>query len=309
MIRKTLYFGNPTYLSTRLEQLVIKLPQVEKSNMNEALKKEAERTIPIEDIGMIILDDKQITLTNALIDKLQNANVAIVSCNSQHMPLGLMLPLSSHTETSERLKQQVEASQPLRKQMWQQTVRQKIVNQSVVLDSHTGQSFECMRVWANEVRSGDADNMEARAAAFYWRNILPKVPGFVRGRDDLPPNDLFNYGYAVVRATVARALVGCGLNPTLGIFHRNKYNAYCLADDIMEPYRPLVDKVVCEIVDSQGPGVGLTHDVKVTLLSLPMSDVRIDGSRRPLMNAVNETAASVQKCFAGEARKILYPDL
>ena len=166
-----------------------------------------------------------------------------------------------------------------------------------------------MSVWVNEVRSGDVENMEARAAAFYWRNLLTDIKDFTRERDGLPPNNLFNYGYAILRAIVARGLVVSGLLPTLGIHHHNRYNAYCLADDIMEPYRPYVDELVVKIVQSGERYDELTKSVKAQLLTIPTLDVCIAGKRSPLMVAVGLTTSSLSKCFCGESRRIVYPEM
>lgn len=166
-----------------------------------------------------------------------------------------------------------------------------------------------MQVWANNVRSGDPDNLEARAAAYYWKNIFPSVPLFTREREGVPPNNLLNYGYAILRAVIARALVGSGLLPTLGIHHHNKYNAYCLADDIMEPYRPYVDKMVIDIMHQEDSFDQLTKDIKFRLLGIPAIDVIIKGKRSPLMIAAQQTTASLYKCFSGEYKTILYPEV
>jgi CRISPR-associated protein Cas1 len=169
-----------------------------------------------------------------------------------------------------------------------------------------------MLKWANDVRSGDADNLEGRAAVYYWKNLFPNIEGFTRGREEMPPNNLLNYGYAILRAVVARALVASGLLPTLGIHHHNRYNAYCLADDIMEPYRPFVDKLVAKIVDVETDNYPslqfeLTKEIKMELLQIPVLDVVINGQRSPLMNAAGQTTASLAKCYLGEIRKIAYP--
>ena len=166
-----------------------------------------------------------------------------------------------------------------------------------------------MLVWSNDVKSGDSENMEARAAAYYWKNVFPGLPGFVRGREEAPPNNLLNYGYAILRACVARGLVGSGLLPTLGIHHHNRYNAYCLADDIMEPYRPYVDQLVIDMMKKYDDISELNVDLKAELLQIPAIDVVIDGKRNPLMIGVGITTASLYKCFKGEIRKIQYPEL
>ncbi len=299
MIKRTLYFGNPAYLSLKLEQLVVRIPDSH-DNM------ETVRTIPIEDIGILILDHKQITITQGLIEKLLDCNCALITCSSNHLPVGLMLPLYGNTIQNERFRYQLDASLPLRKQLWQQTVQAKIANQAAVLKYATGSIHNNMQVWATDVRSGDSTNMEARAAAYYWKTLFQDIDGFVRGRDEDEPNNLLNYGYAIVRAVIARALVSSGLLPTLGIHHHNRYNAYCLADDIMEPYRPYVDRTVFDIC-RKGKPLKLTTELKRDLLSIPTIDVIINDKRSPLMVAATTTTASLVKCFTGEMRKISYP--
>lgn len=308
MIKKTLYLSNPAYLSLRNAQLVIKLPGVEKSKtIPDHMKQQSEITKPIEDIGLVVLDNKQITITSGLLEALLENNCAVVTCDSKSMPTGLLLPLSGNTTQNERFRHQLEASLPLKKQLWQQTIQSKIENQAVCLERNSEAESKCMHIWANQVKSGDAENIEARAAAYYWRNIFP-FDDFVRGREELPPNNLLNFGYAILRSIVARALVGSGLLPTLGIHHHNRYNAYCLADDIMEPYRPFVDQLVLKIVVSGIDYSELTPEIKRELLTIPTLDVIIGGKRSPLMIAVGQTTASLYKCFSGELRKIVYPE-
>ena len=310
MIKRTLYFGNPAYLSVKLSQLEIRLPEVEKSkSLPETFKEGAVKSIPIEDIGVVMLDNKQITITHWALGALLENNVAVITCDDHRMPVGLMLPLAGNTTQSERFRHQIDASLPLKKQLWQQTIQAKILNQSAVLLNQRKMECGNMDAWTKQVRSGDSDNLEARAAAFYWQNLFGNINGFNRDREGVPPNNLLNYGYAILRAVVARALVGSGLLPTLGIHHHNRYNAYCLADDIMEPYRPYVDKLVAEIVDSGADISQLTTDLKSKLLSIPILDVVINGKRSPLMVGVGQTTASLYKCFSGEVRKIAYPTM
>lgn len=309
MIKRTLYFGNPSYLSLRNGQLVLHLPEVSKNEtVPESFKREAERTIPIEDIGVVVLDHSQITVTQGLLEALLENNCAVITCDKSRLPVGLMLPLCGNTTQTERFRHQLSASQPLKKQLWQQTVQQKIANQAALLESR-GIVARNMRAWVGEVRSGDTDNMEARAAAYYWSELFPELVSFRRDREGDPPNNLLNYGYAIVRAVVARSLVISGLLPTWGIHHHNRYNAYCLADDVMEPYRPYVDRLVCDIVASGVDYTVLTTDLKARLLSLPVVEVNIQGHRSPLMVAVAQTTASLYKCFSGELRKIIYPEM
>ena len=301
---------NPAYLSLRDNQLVIKLPEVETArSLPESFKKEATRTIPIEDIGVVVLDNKRITITSGVLEALLENNSAVISCDSKSMPVGLMLPLTGNTLQNERFRDQLASSLPLKKQLWQQTIRQKISNQETVLHHYTLIETGCMRAWINDVRSGDPDNVEAKAAAYYWKNIFTDHPNFVRGREGEPPNNLLNYGYAILRAVVARSLVASGLLPTLGIHHHNRYNAYCLADDIMEPYRPFVDELVLQIMAEEDNYSELTKDIKAKLLQIPVLDVTINGKRSPLMIATGITTASLYKCFSGEIKHIIYPNM
>lgn len=299
MIKRTIYFGNPAYLSLKNKQLEVR-------QAHDDSPQRSVRTIPIEDIGVVLLDHQQITITHGLLNALQENNCAVIICSSNHMPSGLLLPLDGHTLQNERFRSQLEASLPLRKQLWQQTIQAKITNQAHLLAEVLGEPVPNMLAWAKLVKSGDTGNLEARAAAFYWRNLFITLPDFTREREEIAPNSLLNYGYAILRAIIARSLVGCGLLPTLGIHHHNKYNAYCLADDIMEPYRPFVDQLVVNLCNDGFPDT-LTKEIKGELLSIPTLDVEIDGQRRPLMIAASQTASSLLRCFSGESRRLSYP--
>lgn len=297
MVKRTLYFGNPAYLKTKTEQLVI-----EKQEDGELV------TVPIEDIGLIILDHSQITITSGVIAKMLEKNVAIVTCDGTHHPTGLMLNLDGHTLQSRQFAAQLDATIPMKKQMWQQTITAKIYNQATLLKQQNKENKFLLNL-AKDVKSGDPENHEAKAASYYWKNIFSPTIAFRRDRYGMPPNNFLNYGYAILRAVVARSLVGSGLLPTLGIFHRNQYNAYCLADDIMEPYRPFVDKLVCTMIDPAEPQFDLTPELKRQLLTIPAMDVFINGDRSPLMIGVQRTTASLAKCFEGKARSIVYAEL
>ena len=297
MIKRTLYFGQAAYLSLRDGQLLVRLPA-----------EEGSRSIPIEDIGVLILDHQQISITHGLMNALEAHKCALITCSASHMPSGLFLPLDAHSLQSERFQTQIEATLPLKKQLWQQTVRMKIQNQARVLEEVYAHPQANMLAWVKQVRSGDPDNLEARAAAYYWANLFPSLPKFTREREESAPNALLNYGYALLRAVVARSLVSVGLLPTLGIHHHNRYNAYCLADDIMEPYRPYVDKFVQEIYEREYPE-SLTKDIKHRLLTIMEQDVVIDGITHPLSIATSLTASSLVRCFEGSSKQIDYPVL
>ena len=297
MIKRTLYFGQAAYLSLRDGQLLVRLPA-----------EEGSRSIPIEDIGVLILDHQQISITHGLMNALEAHKCALITCSASHMPSGLFLPLDAHSLQSELFQTQTDATLPLKNQLWQQTVRMKIQNQARVLEEVYAQPQANMLAWVKQVRSGDPDNLEARAAAYYWANLFPSLPKFTREREESAPNALLNYGYALLRAVVARSLVSVGLLPTLGIHHHNRYNAYCLADDIMEPYRPYVDKFVQEIYEREYPE-SLTKDIKHRLLTIMEQDVVIDGITHPLSIATSLTASSLVRCFEGSSKQIDYPVL
>lgn len=314
MIKRTLCFTNPAYLSLKDRQMVIRLPEVEKGDVPDVLKKESVRTVPVEDIGVVVLDNRQITLTHGLLEALLENNCSVITCDSRSMPVGLMLPLCGNTLQNERFRCQLDASLPLKKQLWQQTVKAKIDNQAAVLAKCTGMETGCMRRWSADVRSGDPDNLEGRAAAYYWKSLfrgIPNLEKFTRDRQGVPPNNILNYGYAILRAVITRSLVSSGMLPTLGIHHHNRYNAYCLADDIMEPYRPYVDELVYGIVAEHNGDIpkDITKELKMRLLGIPVIDVKVCGKRSPLMVAATQTTASLYKCFTGETRRIAYPEL
>lgn len=298
MIKRTLYFGNPCCLKKRDMQLTVEYP--------EADQKDAI-TVPVEDIGLIVLDNPQVIVTNALLMSLNENNTAVISCDSSHLPFGLMLPMYSHHAFTEKLGDQIEASLPLKKNLWQQTVIAKISNQAALLKAK-GMSTDKMDYFIRQVKSDDSTNVEGRAAAHYWDCVFGDL-SFIRHRFGDPPNNMLNYGYAILRAIIARSLIGSGLFPTIGIHHRNKYNPYCLADDIMEPYRPFVDFLILDLLEKIEPPEELSPAIKKELLRIPVLDVIIEGSRSPLMIATQRTTASLAGCFGRTLRKIVYPVL
>ena len=302
MIKRTICIENACFLKFANQQMIVSFSHI------KGMEDKPDKSVPIEDLGMLVLEHQQISLTHYLLEKLVAANVAVVTCNDTHHPTGLLLPLESNTLQSERFRWQIEATEPLKKQLWQQTVKAKISNQAAILKKWEGK-FIFLQNLAAGVKSGDADNSEAIAAAHYWQNLFPPAWNFYRKRGGVPPNNLLNYGYAIVRAGMARALVGAGLLPTLGIFHRNRYNAYCLADDMMEPYRPYVDMVVRAMIDKTSAVENLTPELKVELLKIPALDVLLDKDKSPLMVAMQRTAVSLARCYAGEQRKLLLPEM
>ncbi len=210
--------------------------------------------------------------------KLLANNTALITCDNTHHPTGLMLNLDGHTLQSQKHQAQLDATAPLKKQLWQQTVIAKINNQAAMLAFRREENKTLLNLAAG-VKSGDPDNAEAQAAAYYWKRIFPDFLEFRRERYGPPPNNLLNYGYAILRALVARSIVGSGMLPTLGIHHRNQYNAYCLADDIMEPYRPYVDYTVYQIIRNNGKSLEITPSMKKALLEVPAMDTMMDGKK------------------------------
>ena len=296
MLFRSIYIGNPAYLKLKDHQMKIICPET----------KTEKGSVPVEDLGLLMLDNFQITVSHQLIQKMMANNVVVISCDEQHMPKGQMLPIFGHTEHSERVKYQLEASEPLKKQLWKQTVESKISNQIKVLERLDNYA-EPMYDYLKNVKSGDMTNMEGIAAQHYWKYLIS--PDFLRGRYGDSPNHIFNFGYIVLRSIVARSIVETGLLPVLGIFHKNKYNPYCLADDLMEPYRPYVDLMVMQWLKANPDAEELTKELKAYLINVATKDTRIDNVNRPLLVAVKSTVSSLYRCYAGEKRQISYPEL
>ena len=296
MLYRSIYIGNPAYLKLKDKQLKVTDPET----------KEEKGSVPIEDIGLLMLDHYQITLSHQLIQELMKNNVILISCDERHLPLAGMLPFSGNTLFSERVKTQIEVSEPLKKQLWKQTVECKIKNQLKVLEQ-LGKYAYPMYEYLKEVKSGDTTNMEGIAAQHYWKYLIDN--DFLRDRFGDYPNPFFNFGYGVLLSIIARALVDTGLLLVLGIFHRNKYNPYCLASDIMEPYRPIVDLLVMKWLQLHPEKQSLDKESKTFLLQIATQDVNIEKLVRPLIVGVKMTASSLLKCYTGEKRQISYPEL
>ena len=292
MIKRSLFFTNKCSLTTRYEQLVIKCS-------------DKETTVPIEDIGFVVLENQESYISLPALSKLSSNNVAVIFCNNKHMPQSMLLNLDTHHIQQEHFRNQLNASEPLKKQLWQQVIKHKINHQADLL-SLTGNTSNPLKHYASKVLSGDTENREGAAAAYYWKHLFDF--DFKRERQGAYPNLFLNYGYIILRAAVARALAGSGLLSTLGIHHHNKYNAFCLADDIMEPYRPLVDAKVLAIM-KQHKTQELTNTIKAELLQVLTETVYFEDSKSPLMVAISKTTSSLQQCFAGKSRKLIYPKL
>ena len=296
MLYHSVYIGNPAYLKLKDKQLKVTDPE----------SKEEKGSVPIEDIGLLMLDHYQITLSHQLIQELMKNNVILISCDERHLPLAGMLPFSGNTLFSERVKTQIEVSEPLKKQLWKQTIECKIQNQLKVLEQ-LGKYASPMYEYLKEVKSGDTTNMEGIAAQHYWKYLIDN--DFLRDRFGDYPNPFFNFGYGVLLSIIARALVDTGLLLVLGIFHRNKYNPYCLASDIMEPYRPIADLLVMKWLQLHPEKQSLDKESKSFLLQIATQDVNIEKLVRPLIVGVKMTASSLLKCYTGEKRQMSYPEL
>ncbi len=291
MLKQTLFFSHPARLSLKDNQLVITL-----KDSNEMI------TRPIEDIGFVVIENQQIIFTIPLLNELVHNNVSVILCDAKGMPSSMLMGLNNNATQAESLKYQLNVSEPMRKQAWKQIVEQKIRNQAAVLDK-LGIEHHNLKACYSSVLSGDTSNREGIAARQYWTQLFGK--DFRREREGLPPNNLLNYGYAILRAATARALIGSGLLPALGLFHRNRYNAFPLADDIMEPYRPYVDEIAFGATE-EGM-LELDKETKVRLLNLLVTDVRIGKMTRPLSLALTTTSASLLKYYKGETKKVTLP--
>jgi CRISP-associated protein Cas1 len=292
MIKKSILIENKTAITAKNLQLIIK------SEIRES-------TIPIEDIGFLVLDHQEIYLSLPAMNLMVENNTAVIICGKNHLPNGMFLNLNSHHIQQEVFKNQIDASVPLKKQLWQQTIIEKITNQGILLAKITEKknTFEFL---ASKVLSGDTTNMEGVAAQQYWKSFFEI--DFKRERYGDYPNNFLNYGYAILRAATARALSGSGLLNTLGIHHKSKYNAFALADDIMEPFRPLVDEKVFEIMQNYDEQE-LNTKIKAELLQILTRTVYFKEEKSPLMVALQKTASSLQQCLMGNRKKIKYPKL
>lgn len=296
MLKRTLFFSNPYHLSTRDKQLLV----------SDKETKELVSSVPIEDIGYLLIEHPQISVGAALMQRLAEHNVAVIFCDEKHHPCSMLLHLDTHHIQGERFRHQIEASEPLRKQLWAQTVKAKIINQARVIEI-TGGDSAFLRSLAGKVASGDTSNMEGQAARVYWQLLFG--PNFKRDRFGMPPNPSLNYGYTVIRAAVARAIAGAGLLPVYGIHHHNKYNSYALADDIMEPYRPFVDLQVWNQKKESVEYHNITKERKTEFLNLLSSDTILNGERSPMMVAMQTTCTSLAKCFESISKKLVFPDV
>ena len=295
MIARTLCFTNVGKLSLRDGQLVWSSATGER------------RTMPVEDIGVVILESGMIDITTAALQFLSANNVAVILCDKSHMPSAQLLPFTANTVSSETTEAQLAATPAVQGRLWRQIVRRKIANQAALMKRLGVENTLRLLSLSESVKNGDPANCEAQAARIYFQMLCPE--GFVRDREGEWPNAPLNYGYAVLRAAVARALVGSGLVCFHGIHHHNRYNAFALADDVMEPYRPFVDQYVFGRVHPFDiPQGELTREMKAKLLEMLTCDVKMGELRRPLMIALSYTTASLVKYYRKEVGELALPE-
>lgn len=292
MLKRALFFSTPFCLSLKNNQMIIHTKEMP----------EMQKSVPIEDIGFVILEHQQTNITLPLLNALSDNNVAVIFCGNDFMPNAMLMNLDSNKTQGESYRAQIEASDPLKKGLWKQIVEAKIRNQAALLNK-LGKDGDKLKPYYMNVKSGDSDNREGIAAKIYWNELFGA--NFIRSREGVEPNNMLNYGYTLLRAAVARSLMGSGLFPAFGIFHRNRYNAFPLADDIMEPYRPYVDEIVFDLY-ANGEHE-LTKEVKTRLLRLLFMDTVFGKLTRPLDVGLTITSASLAKCFNGIQKKITYP--
>ena len=291
MIKRTIEISRePAHLTIQLDQLIIKRDG------------QTVGSVPCEDIGMVVIDQAGTTYTHALLARLADFDAAVVVCGRDHMPAGILLPLADHSQVVWRVRDQIGISKPLRKQLWKQIVQAKILAQAENLA--VGPAKTRLLALAREVRSGDPENAEAQAAKIYWSECFQKF-AFRRARYGDGPNPLLNYGYAIVRAAIARALVSAGLLPALGLHHSNRSNAFCLADDLIEPLRPIIDRRVRELYDEDRSD--LDQPTKAALLELLTLETRIGDGTGPLMVNLHRMVASLVRCYQGETDRLEFP--
>ena len=294
MVKRTLFFSHAVCLSVRHKQLAI----FSKETQEETL-------VPIEDIGFVIIENELVSLTIPLINELTDNNCALIFCNEKHLPFSMTMPLDCNEIQSQLFSAQINAKLPVKKKCWKQIVEYKIKNQGLVLKKYD-LNFERLVDFSKGVKSGDSTNMESQAAKFYWDNLFGK--NWCRDRFGDFPNNYLNYGYAILRAATARALVGSGLLPTLGIHHHNKYNAYCLADDLMEPYRPFIDDEVIEYISTNPDDKEVGLEFKKRILKVLVRDVKMENLTRPMMVALSMTSSSLADALSNESEKLKLPD-
>ena len=292
MLKRSLVFMHPATLSLRNGQMVIIRKELPDDNL----------TVPIEDIGLVMINHAMVSLTIPLLNALTEQNVAVIFCNEKGMPASMLYNLQGNTTQGETLRNQLEVGEVLKKTLWKQIIEAKIKNQAALLNK-MGKEGSILKPLYTNVKSGDSDNREGIAARLYWTALFGR--DFIRDRNIPGINSLLNYGYSILRAAVTRALVSSGLFPALGIFHHHRSNAFPLSDDLMEPFRPFVDEIVFELT-TQGE-TELNTATKSRLIRVLYVDTYFSKVTRPLSVGLSMTMASLAKCYAKEQKKLVVP--
>ncbi len=292
MIKRIVEVSNPSYLHLKNKQLLIE------QNHQQVAK------IPIEDIGVLILENNAISLTQPLIIECQKNNTAIIFCDEKHLPYSTILPLAEGNNLHQKiLKQQINITEPVRKRLWKQIIQQKIQNQANTLKRFDKPSARLEKL-ASQVKSGDTTNLEGLAAQYYWKSLFGQH--FIRDQNADGINAILNYGYAIIRAIIARNIVASGLHPAIGLFHHNQYNGLCLADDLMEPLRPWVDAITYQLYQTNA-NVAINQQTKTKFLTLSSIEVTFNHQKMPLMIAIHYLMAELKRNFTKDSKKFTYP--
>ena len=293
-VKRVVDVSSDARLSLTRGQMVIRRPD------------EPDALVPVEDLGVLILDNPALTCSQRLLSACAENGAAVLVCDSRHLPSAILSPVAGNSLHTRILSEQISASVPAKKRIWREIVREKIRRQADVYARATGRNPNELARMAGKVRSGDPDNVESQAARFYWPALFGRH--FRRNVGAAGINSLLNYGYAILRAATARAIAGAGLHPALGVHHRNQYDPFCLADDLMEPLRPLVDWRVWQITrESSGDTPEITPETKRALLEFLYVSCDFSGMRMPLMSAMHHYAAGLRRALAGEQKKLSFP--
>lgn len=295
MIKRTLFISSPMKLFVEHDCLQL-----------ENLDTGDKHQVPLIDIGIIEFDHHTILLNNYLLKKAAELGIIIINCDKFHNPVGIFSPLFTNTLHTKVLKMQFEMKKPLKNQIWKELIKSKIENQSDLLN-YFNKDYTLIEQLAKEVKSNDNTMREGVAASYYWKYLLGSY--FKRERLGNPPNSFLNYGYTLIRSVITRALVSSGLHPSVGVHHKNQYNHYCLADDLIEPYRIFCDKLVYENIDKFGQKEELEKEDKVKLLELINTETLIDGKVYPLQLAVKETVVSYLRSIENNKVDLKLPKL
>lgn len=292
-MKRTIVFSSACRISLKNCQL-----NVENQDSGELTR------IPVEDLAIVIIENQQVSISIPALNALAENNCAVVVCDSKHMPSSMLMNLDTNSIQGQNYRLQTKASVPLKKNLWRQIVRKKIQNQSRLL-TELGLDGDRLKPFYMSVKSGDADNREGIAAKIYWDVLLGDE--FIRSRFGEAPNGLLNYGYSILRAAMTRAIMGSGLFPAFGLFHKNRYNSFPLADDLMEPYRPFVDRIVYMLCAEDN--ASLNTDTKQRLLRVLFTDTSFKDMVRPLEISLSVTTASLVRCLAMEEKELAYPQI